>query len=274
MKLPILQNVPAALESVVRWLDEFRMLVVESFKTVHDYDTLYAEPAKLSIGMVRYFGAAVSGTTIAHEGLWQYTSVGWKEVGMAPTRYNDYVVSGTSVRNGASAPSFDAFNGVLYLPAFSNTTEEYAYFTIHILHDIKKGTTPTFHVHWSHNIASGSYTPDTQKVVWEISYAIARGYGSGTFSSVRTLTVTPQFAGSQYEHLIAGDDSSCAMHSADVALLEPDCVIIGRIARKPANAADDFANKAFLIQIDMHYEVGQFGTVEKNRAFTAEGFDA
>lgn len=274
MKLPVLSNVPAAIESIRRWLEEFRTLVVESFKTVHDYDVIYVEPAKLTVGMVRYFGAAVSGTTIAHAGLWQYTASGWKEVGMAETRYNDYVVSGTSIRNGASAPGFAAFNGVLYLPTFDKNTEQYAYFTIHILHDIKKGSTPTFHVHWSHNVASGAYTPDTQKVVWEISYSIARGYGSGTFGTVRTLTVTPQFAGSQYEHHIAGDDSSCAMHPADVALLEPDCVVIGRIARKPGDANDNFANDAFLVQIDMHYEVGQFGTVEKNRAFTAEGFDS
>lgn len=274
MKLPILQNVPNALEAVTRWLDEFRTLVVESFKTVHDYDILYVEPSKLSIGMVRYFGAAVAGTTIAHEGLWQYTSDGWKEAGMSPTRYSDYTVSGTSVRNGAVAPTFAVFNGGLYLPAFDKNTEQSAHFTIHILHDIKKNSTPTFHIHWSHKIASGSYTPDTQKVVWGVEYAIARGYGAGTFSNVRTLTATAQFAGAQYEHHMAGDDSTCQLHADDVAILEPDCVIIGRIFRKAADAADDFADDAFLIQIGMHYEIGQFGTVEKNRAFTAEGFDS
>ena len=274
MKLPVMQNVPNGINQIIRWLEDFKRRVLDAFKTVHDYDIAYTEPDKLSVGMVRYFGAAVSGTTIAHEGLWQYTTDGWKEVGMSPTRYNDYTVSGVSVRLGAVAPDFEVFNGSLYLPAFSSTAEESAFFTIHILHDIKKGTTPTFHVHWSHNIASGSYTADTKKVVWGIEYSIARGYGAGAFTNVRTLTATAQFAGSQYEHHIAGDNSSCAMHADDVSILEPDCVIIGKIARKVANASDDFPHDAFLIQVDMHYEVGQFGTVEKNRAFTAEGFDS
>lgn len=77
MKIPILSNVPVAIESISRWLEEFKNLVVDSFKTVHDYDVLYVEPAKLSIGMVRYFGAAVAATAITSEGLWVYQSTGW-----------------------------------------------------------------------------------------------------------------------------------------------------------------------------------------------------
>lgn len=274
MKIPSLRSVPALLSALPGWLDEFKNLLVDCFKTVHDYDVLYSEPEKVTIGMVRYFGAAVSGTTISYAGLWQYTSVGWKEVGMAATRYNDYVVPGLSAHAGATAPDLEAFSGSLHQNAYDSSTEEYAFFTIHVLHDIKKGSTPTFHVHWSHNIASGSYTPDTKKVVWEIQYSLARGYGAGKFDNVRTLTCTAQFAGAQYEHHIAGDDSSMQLHVDDVAALEPDCLILGRIARKPGNAADDFPHDAFCLQIDMHYEVGQFGTVEKNRGFTAEGFDA
>lgn len=273
MKLPQISNVPAAIESLRLWLEQFKLSVLNSFKTVHDYNVIYEEPEKLSVGMIRYFGAAVSGTTIAYEGLWQYTANGWKEVGMSNTRYNDYTVSGLAVKNtDANSPDLETFVGNIQQMAFDATTNQYAYFTIHILHDIKKGTAPTFHVHWSHKIASGSYTPDTQKVVWEIEYAIARGYGAGTFGTTRTLTAAAMFAGAQYEHHITPDDMS--MHADDVAILEPDCVIIGRLQRKANDANDTFANDAFLLQIDMHYEVGQFGTVERSRAFTAEGFDS
>lgn len=266
MKLPILSNVPAIFDKGTRWLEEFKNAVVDSFKTVHDYDVLYVEPDKLKIGMVRYFGAAVSGTTIAYAGLWQYTAIGWKEVGMAATRYNDYIVPGIAVRAGATAPDLEIFRGTLYQNAYA--VGEYAFFAIHILHDIKKGSTPTFHVHWSHKILA----PGTANVKWAITYSIARGYSAGTFPAERTLTVQ-QAVGAQYVHHIAGDDAGMSMHADDVAILEPDCLLLGRIERVAASS-HEFAKDAFCLQIDMHYEVGQFGTVERNRGFTAEGFDA
>ena len=50
--------------------------------------------------------------------------------------------------------------------------------------------------------------------------------------------------------------------------VQPDQVIVGRFYRDPTDASDGFAYDASLIQIGLHYEKGQPGTVERNEPFT------
>lgn len=175
--------------------------------------------------------------------------------------FDDYLIGGTSIGVGASAPDLAEVRNGLFLYGFAGTgvTVEQAFFTQHILHGIKAGTTPTFHVHWTHNAAS-----PTGDVKWQIDYTIAKGYGVSTYAAPTTLSST-QTAGAQYTHHITDDDD---MPLASIAQLEPDSVIIGRVYRDPADVADTFENDAFLIQIDMHYERDKVGTPERNRPFT------
>jgi hypothetical protein len=174
--------------------------------------------------------------------------------------FDDYIISGLSIGKGANAPDLAEFRGGLFLNAFAGTgvTVEQGFFTLHILHGIKAGTTPTFHVHWAHNQASPS-----GDVKWQLDYSMAKGYGVSTFPAPTSLfTTRPALA--QYVHDISDDDD---MPLASITELEPDTVILGRIYRDPADAADTFENDAFLIQIDMHYERDKPGTAERNRPF-------
>jgi len=175
--------------------------------------------------------------------------------------YNDYLVAGTAVAtSGSAVPDFDELRNGLYLYAFAGTgpTVEQAFFTIHILHNISDGSSPTFHVHWTHNNATPS-----GDVKWQIDYSIARGYGVDAFPAPTTVTST-QTAGAQYIHHITSDDDM----TMTFANIEPDCVLIGRIYRDPADGSDTFADDAFLIQVDMHFEMGQVSTIDRNRPFT------
>lgn len=179
------------------------------------------------------------------------------------TLYSDYLVAGTQVLRANSAPDIAQLRDTIYLPAFDGVaTAEQVFFTVHILHDFRRGQQPTFHVHWAHN--QGSPTGD---IKWNLDYTYSHGYGAGTFPTVTTLS-TVQAAGAQYAHLITPDDDMTV--TAD---MEPDGQLLCRLYRTPADAADTFAADAFLVGVDMHYLIGQYATYERNRPFKSAGFD-
>jgi hypothetical protein len=173
--------------------------------------------------------------------------------------FDDYLVPGLALAKGSSAPDLAELRNGLFLNAFAGagiTTEE-GFFEIHILHGIRAGTTPTFHVHWTHNNA----TP-TGDVKWFIDYSIAKGYSASTYAAPTTVS-TVQTAAAQYTHHITDDDDM----PISTTELEPDAVLLGRIYRDPTDPEDTFGDDAFLIDVDMHYQRDKVGTAERNRPF-------
>lgn len=77
MKIPVLPQVPSQISDIPFWLNMLSQRIVESFKTVNDLDVIYILPVKPQPGMVKYFGAGTP-SPITHEGLWIYTTAGWK----------------------------------------------------------------------------------------------------------------------------------------------------------------------------------------------------
>ena len=47
----------------------------------NDFDVRYVLPAKLRVGKIYYFGAAVATTPITGEGWWGFKSTGWVQLG-------------------------------------------------------------------------------------------------------------------------------------------------------------------------------------------------
>lgn len=178
--------------------------------------------------------------------------------------FSDYLVPGLTVAKGADAPDLAELRDGIFLNAFAGTaaTVEQAFFSVHILHDIKFNTTPTFHIHWTHN--QGAPSGD---VKWQIDCTISKGYSAGTYGSAVTTTTT-QTAAAQYTHHITDDDDM----PISITDVEPDSVILARIYRDPADAADTFSADAFLVNVDLHYVKSQIGTIERNRPFTSGGW--
>lgn len=179
--------------------------------------------------------------------------------------FDDYIVSGLALRMGANAPTLRVFRDGLELPAFTGVgplTEE-AFFTIHLKHGLRPGSSPTFHVHWAHII--GVPAGD---VKWNVEFSVARGYEVGTFPASITLS-TVQTAAAQFVHHITNDDDMVVVNSVEI---EPDSVLICRVFRDPADVEDTFANDAYLVQVDMHYERTFIGTLERNRPWTSTGY--
>lgn len=179
--------------------------------------------------------------------------------------YSDYTISGFALAKPASGnPTLKAFRGNIDAFAWdgSSGTDE-AFFIIHILHDLKKDTEITFHVHWSHIIAAPS-----GDVKWQIEYTTARGYGVDVFPAPSSLS-TVQTAGPRYTHHITDDDDMTITIDKNI---EPDSLILGRIFRDAADSADTFANDAYLFTFDCHYQKGQLGTTERNRAWKSADY--
>jgi hypothetical protein len=179
------------------------------------------------------------------------------------TVYGDYLTSGLAIQTtGPNPPDLEELRTGVRLFAFAGTgaTVEQAFFTVHLLHDLKADTTPTFHVHWTHNTAV-----PTGNVVWQIDYSYARGYEVDTFPAVTSLSTTDAAAAQYIHHITADDDMPFNESTA-----EPDGLILCRIYRDPAHASDTFENDAFLVGIDLHYQLGQIGTNERNRPWGGE----
>lgn len=181
-------------------------------------------------------------------------------------KFNDFIYTGMALGRGATPPDLETLRAGINLYAFAGTgvIVEEGFFEIHVQHDFKAGTTPTFHVHWTHNQGAPSGA-----VKWQIDYAIARGYSKDIIPAVTSLS-SVQTAAAQYTHLITDDDDM----PISVGTLEPDAIIVGRIFRDPADGSDTFGADAFLLFIDVHYELGQVSTPERNRPFLSAGFTA
>jgi hypothetical protein len=175
------------------------------------------------------------------------------------TVYNDYLVGGLTVTRGNSAPDLVELRDNIELYGFAGTglTVEQVYFSIHILHDYLLGQRPTLHIHWVHNNASPSGS-----VKWQVDLTVSKGYSQGIFDTPITYSVV-QEAGAQYTHHIT-DDDSMVLNAAQSAMLEPDSILVGRLYRDPADAEDTFEDDAMLVNMDLHYQIGQVGTLERN----------
>ncbi len=180
--------------------------------------------------------------------------------------FNDYLFPGLDVSGtGISSPSLVELRDGIKCTAFAGTGGQVieGFFVIHLQHDIKANSDLTFHIHWTHNNAAPS-----GDVKWNIDCSTARGYSAGVFP-VPSVMTSIQTAGPQYTHHITSDTDMLIVASVEH---EPDACIIGRIWRDPSDPADTFADDAFLVHVDVHYEMTREGTLEKNRPFTSGGF--
>lgn len=183
--------------------------------------------------------------------------------------WDDYITSGLAVAGGVSPPALTTFIGNIKLYAFTGTgpTAKDVYATTHILHGIRPGSDINLHVHYSTNTTATA----SSKVIWNVEWTLARGYGLGTFgdpavpsTSCGTMSVTSTVSVAPFVHHITSD---AAMTIPTNAEMTPDSVFLLRLYRDPTHVADTFDGNAFLIQVDFHYQRDRVGTTERNAPF-------
>lgn len=165
--------------------------------------------------------------------------------------WRDLLISGLALRNGTSAPTFAVWRGGVYQNRYSRGDE--AHGAWHIQHDYKPGSDVYMHVH---------VTPtntNTGNIKFGFEWTYARGYSVDLFSNTTTTTYVEQAgAGSIGAHQI--------IESAPITI--PNCEVDGvigfRVFRDNAGG-DTYTGDCFLIQVDLHYEVDRFATLNRNR---------
>jgi hypothetical protein len=169
--------------------------------------------------------------------------------------WEDVKVSMMSTNVGQSAPpTMTKFkdNGAgsqgVFGWAFSATTEQELYFSVQLPHAYKVGTDVYPHAHFT-TLGTG-----TGGVVWGLEYVAAPI--NGTYAATSTVI--------QATYTIATNSASKHMLLSLPVIpgtsLGISSVIMCRVFRVAANAADTFASTAFLTDFDFHIQVDSMGS--------------
>ncbi len=163
------------------------------------------------------------------------------------TVYNDLFVDGLNLRAGATdPPTFAVFSGGVWGSRFDNGAAYSAHGTIEMQHDYKDGSNLEFHVHWSPT------TTNTGNIRWGLEYTVANV--NSTFGATTTVYAVQAGAGVVNRHQILN------IVTISGTGLTAGAVIMFRIFRDGANAADTFTGNAFLLRCAVHYECDKIGS--------------
>ncbi len=196
----------------------------------------------------------------------------------APTfGYRDITSRLFAQTTGANSPAWTTYrtSGAASISAYAMAagTEKEIWCEIHIPHDYVPGTDLYLHVHWSQNVVDtggAAGVPGVCEWVFDISYADGYGTPGGAgdpFTAPITTLVDQQGSTTQYAHMIAEVAITNAGGDAthlDRATIQVDGIILVRIHRDDAHAADTLNQTPFIHFADIHYQSTNMATKQKN----------
>lgn len=173
---------------------------------------------------------------------------------LTDTQWDDLRVPlSTTVKNPLKdEPVFEEVDSTgLYLFAFgpANDDDESVQFVAQLPHSYKVGSDLEFHVHWLPE------TTNTGNVVWELDYILLPI--DGTKGSVQTITATVAADGTAYKHQV--DD----VDTIDGSTLGISSMLVCRFTRLGDDEADTFTGKAYVMEVDFHFEKDSLGSDEE-----------
>lgn len=176
------------------------------------------------------------------------TDTGWKDLVASGDRAN---------ASGANAPTWASFVSGLYAYRFSATAMQEMWLSFHVPHDVKPNTRMIPHFHWS---PSGTNTGNCR---WgfEYSYAKRDGTPNRVFPASTTVYALQAGSGSALAHQIAEIPNP---ETDGILVTEPDGIIMVRVFRDGANAADTLTDTAFLLSVDLHYQTDRESTPSRD----------
>lgn len=171
--------------------------------------------------------------------------------------WRDNVIEMTT-RNGPTEPQMSVFRGGIYLLAFPQTDNTEVFGNFHVDHDYAMGTSLYPHIHWSVDSSL------TGTVRWGFEYTIAKGHQQMAFGTTTIVYVEQQVLGTPYMHYIAEVSDANAIPGT---LIEPDTLILTRVFRDATHPNDTYDDQVFGICLDLHYQVAQSTTPNKQPNF-------
>lgn len=174
--------------------------------------------------------------------------------------WNDLVATITSGKViTATDPSWVAFRGGIYAYEFSASAMHEVWISFHVEHSYLPGSIMYPHVHWA---TAGT---NTGIVRWGMEYSVAKGYDRQAFPTTTTVYVEQAAHATPYMHQIAENITTASIPATN---LEPDSIIMMRIFRDANHANDTCTDAAFGLMVDLHYQVAELTTVNRNYPFS------
>lgn len=169
--------------------------------------------------------------------------------------WNDLRVPGLDVRTtGSNAPSLTQWktdgsgsNGI-YLYEFVYNLEKEVFFTVQLPHSYDQATDIKPHVHYLGDTSENSVT-----VRWKFEYTWANV--NGTFAANTTLSTVDETGDfTADKHIVTGLGTLTGTGKKESSIL------VCRLSRDGADAADTYSGSVLLLSIDFHFLVGKLGT--------------
>lgn len=164
---------------------------------------------------------------------------------IAKPQWDDMRFPGATLRNGATAPPFNAFRGGTYLPQFGAGDE--AHVDGQMPHDWVEGTTLHPHVHYS--------CPDTAVGNFVFGLEITKATpGTGVFPAPTTIetAVTPTPGVAFGHHIVS-------FPSLDMTGMLLSTMFVVRAYRK-TGVASAYVPGIFVLELDFHYQKDTLGS--------------
>lgn len=182
--------------------------------------------------------------------------------------WNDLLGTPNIKTIGANDPAWNVYRGTIRQYQFSQVSMNELWFNYHIQHDYKPGSDLYVHVHWSQNVVdTGGTAGAPGQAKWYMDVTYAKGHNQAAFIAPITTSVVGTASGTQYQHMLNEVQLTAASPSGSQissSIIEPDGVIIVRLYRDAADAADTLNQGPFLHFCDMHYQTDRVNT--KNKA--------
>lgn len=189
----------------------------------------------------------------------------------------EITIKGAGGGGPSASPDYVVYRGNIYGYRFGtnapNNHMHEAFNSFHIPHDYAEGTDLYIHVHWSQITVDTGGTagvPGNAKWYFDLTYAKGHGTPGGAadpFVAPITVSVVQQASTTQYGHMIAEVQISNAGGTGgllDSTKIQVDGLLLSRLYRDPADAADTLNQDVFVHYIDVHYQ--STGIPTKNKA--------
>lgn len=234
---------------------------------VQPANTVAINDVLVNAGMQASGGTATLSTTLI---LPKTSGVGIKVDTTTPTYPWQDIVSQFHTRtSGGATPTFGVYNGTsIYAYSLSNAATQELFVEFHIPHDYVPGSELYIHVHWSQttvDTGGAASAPGDAKFSFDCLYA--KGHAQQAFpAAVTTVSVTQTASATVRMHQIAEVQLTTTGAIGGNAV-EPDGILLCRLWRNPADAADTLNVVPYAHFCDLHYQSTGIGTKQKAPPF-------
>lgn len=188
--------------------------------------------------------------------------------------WRDITAGFTTCATGGAVPTYGAYNGTaIYAYFLSNSATQELFVEFHIPHDYVPGSDIFIHTHWSQTTVDSGGTagvPGVIKLNYDALYAKGFNQGSGSQfpAAPTTVSLTQQASTTVRNHMVAETQLSTAGAIGGNAI-EVDGIILVRMWRNPADAADTLNQVPYVHFCDIHYQSTGIPTKNKSPSFYA-----